>query len=415
MDYSISTRFKNAWNAFRNKDPSSFNNGMGFSVRPDRARLTRGNEKSITTSIYNRIALDVSSINIQHVRLDKNGRFRDVIDSKLNSCLTLEANIDQTNRAFIQDVVISMFDEGAVAVVPVDTTIDPKITDSYDIVTMRTGKILEWYPEKVKVRVYNDRTGLKEDLIMLKKNVAIIENPLYAVINEPNSTMQRLIRKLNLLDVIDEKSASNKLDLIFQLPYTVRTETKRSQAEKRRDDLEQQLAESKYGIGYIDSAERVIQLNRPVENNLMSQIEYLTSMLYSQLGINQGVLEGTADSKAMSNYYDRTIEPIVSAIVDEMKRKFISKTARTQGQSIMYFRDPFKLVPILDLAEMVDKFTRNEVMTSNEFRQVIGMKPSNDPNADKLLNKNLKQTNSGAIPTTSSEINNEEEEIQNEV
>ena len=415
MDYSISTRFKNAWNAFRNKDPSSFNNGMGFSVRPDRARLTRGNEKSITTSIYNRIALDVSSINIQHVRLDDNGRYREIIDSKLNSCLTLEANIDQTNRAFIQDVVISMFDEGAVAVVPVDTTIDPKFTDSYDIVTMRTGKILEWYPEKVKVRVYNDRTGLKEDLIMLKKNVAIIENPLYAVINEPNSTMQRLIRKLNLLDVIDEKSASNKLDLIFQLPYTVRTETKRSQAEKRRGDLEQQLAESKYGIGYIDSTERVIQLNRPVENNLMSQIEYLTSMLYSQLGINQGVLEGTADSKAMSNYYDRTIEPIVSAIVDEMKRKFISKTARTQGQSIMYFRDPFKLVPILDLAEMVDKFTRNEVMTSNEFRQVIGMKPSNDPNADKLLNKNLKQTNSGAIPTTSSEINNEEEEIQNEV
>lgn len=415
MDYSISTRFKNAWNAFRNKDPSSFNNGMGFSVRPDRARLTRGNEKSITTSIYNRIALDVSSINIQHVRLDDNGRYREIIDSKLNSCLTLEANIDQTNRAFIQDVVISMFDEGAVAVVPVDTTIDPKITDSYDIITMRTGKILEWYPEKVKVRVYNDRTGLKEDLIMLKKNVAIIENPLYAVINEPNSTMQRLIRKLNLLDVIDEKSASNKLDLIFQLPYTVRTETKRSQAEKRRGDLEQQLAESKYGIGYIDSTERVIQLNRPVENNLMSQIEYLTSMLYSQLGINQGVLEGTADSKAMSNYYDRTIEPIVSAIVDEMKRKFISKTARTQGQSIMYFRDPFKLVPILDLAEMVDKFTRNEVMSSNEFRQVIGMKPSNDPNADKLLNKNLKQTNSGAIPTTSSEINNEEEEIQNEV
>ena len=415
MDYSISTRFKNAWNAFRNKDPSSFNNGMGFSVRPDRARLTRGNEKSITTSIYNRIALDVSSINIQHVRLDDNGRYREIIDSKLNSCLTLEANIDQTNRAFIQDVVISMFDEGVVAGVPVDTTIDPKITDSYDIITMRTGKILEWYPEKVKVRVYNDRTGLKEDLIMLKKNVAIIENPLYAVINEPNSTMQRLIRKLNLLDVIDEKSASNKLDLIFQLPYTVRTETKRSQAEKRRGDLEQQLAESKYGIGYIDSTERVIQLNRPVENNLMSQIEYLTSMLYSQLGINQGVLEGTADSKAMSNYYDRTIEPIVSAIVDEMKRKFISKTARTQGQSIMYFRDPFKLVPILDLAEMVDKFTRNEVMTSNEFRQVIGMKPSNDPNADKLLNKNLKQTNSGAIPTTSSEINNEEEEIQNEV
>ena len=305
MDYSISTRFKNAWNAFRNKDPSSFNNGMGFSVRPDRARLTRGNEKSITTSIYNRIALDVSSINIQHVRLDDNGRYREIIDSKLNSCLTLEANIDQTNRSFIQDVVISMFDEGAVAVVPVDTTIDPKITDSYDIITMRTGKILEWYPEKVKVRVYNDRTGLKEDLIMLKKNVAIIENPLYAVINEPNSTMQRLIRKLNLLDVIDEKSASNKLDLIFQLPYTVRTETKRSQAEKRRGDLEQQLAESKYGIGYIDSTERVIQLNRPVENNLMSQIEYLTSMLYSQLGINQGVLEGTADSKAMSNYYDR--------------------------------------------------------------------------------------------------------------
>lgn len=412
----MGSRLKSAWNAFRNKDPSSFYNGMGFSIRPDRARFTRGNEKSITTSIYNRIALDVSAINIQHVRVDKNGRFIEPVASRLNTCLTLEANMDQTNRAFIQDCVISMFDEGVVAIVPVDTRFNPKITDSYDIETMRTGKILEWYPEKVKVRVYNDQNGLKEDLILSKNKVAIIENPLYTVINEPNSTMQRLIRKLNLLDVIDEKSASNKLDLIFQLPYTVKTDLKKNQAERRRESLEQQLVESKYGIGYIDSTEKVIQLNRPIENNLMSQIEYLTSMLYSQLGINQGVLEGTADSKAMSNYYDRTIEPIVSAIVDEMKRKFLSKTARSRCQSIMYFRDPFKLTPILDLAEMVDKFTRNEIMTSNEFRQVIGMKPSNDPNADKLRNKNLKQTGNISISDTNGENKIEDkEEIQNEV
>lgn len=391
MEIAIGSRLKHAWNAFMNRDPTRYYRdiGMGYSYRPDRVRFSRGNERSIVTSVYNRISLDVSAIKIQHVRLDTNNRFLETIDSGLNNCLNIEANMDQTGRSFIQDVVMSMLDEGCVAIVPVDTDDDPEITGSYKIESLRTGKILEWYPEHVKVRLYNDRNGQKEDVCLPKSMVAIVENPLYAVINEPNSTMQRLIRKLNLLDVIDEQSGSGKLDLIIQLPYTVRTETKRKQAETRKKDIEMQLTDSKYGIAYIDSTEHVTQLNRSVDNNLMSQIEYLTKMLYSQLGMTQSILDGTADEKTMLNYYNRTVEPIVSAIVDEMKRKFLTKTARSQLQSIESFRDPFKLVPIADLTEMADKMTRNEIMTSNEIRQIIGMKPSNDPSADELRNKNL--------------------------
>ena len=393
MEVSLGTRLKHAWNAFFNKDPTDYykNVGICYTYRPDRPRLTRGNERSIVTSVYNRIALDASSVSIQHVRLDKNNRFLSVIDSGLNNCLTVEANLDQTGRAFIQDIVMSMLDEGCVAIVPVDTTFDPEITGSYDILSMRTGKILEWYPSHVKVRVYNEKTGRKEDIVLPKSTVGIVENPLYAVINEPNSTMQRLIRKLNLLDVVDEQSSSGKLDLIIQLPYIIKTEARRQQAEKRRQDIVDQLAGSKYGIAYTDGTERITQLNRPVENNLMKQIEYLTSMLYSQLGITQSILDGTADDKTMLNYYNRTIEPILSAIVDEMKRKFLTKTARSQLQSILFFRDPFKLVPINEISEIADKFTRNEIMTSNEIRQIVGMKPSDDPKADELRNKNLKQ------------------------
>ena len=356
-------------------------------------RFTRGNERSIVTSVYNRIALDAASIDIMHVQLDKDDRFESVRDSALNECLTRNANIDQTGRAFIQDVVMSMLDEGCVAIVPVDTTFNPDITNSYDINTMRTAKIVEWYPAHVKVNLYNDRTGRKEDLILPKKTVAIIENPLYAVINEPNSTMQRLIRKLNLLDVIDEQSGSGKLDLIIQLPYVIKTDARRQQAEQRRKDIEMQLSGSKYGIAYTDGTERITQLNRSVDNNLMKQIEYLTSMLYSQLGITQAILDGSADDKTMLNYYNRTIEPIVSAIVDEIQRKFLTKTAITQKQAIAYFRDPFRLVPVNEIAEIADKFTRNEIMTSNEIRQIVGMKPSKDPNADELRNKNLSQSN----------------------
>lgn len=391
MPYSIGSRFKSAWNAFRNSDPTMDYRDVGqsFYYRPDRMRFTRGNERTIATSVYNRIALDVASIDIRHCKLDDNDRFESVIDSKLNNCLSLEANIDQTARAFKQDIVLSMLDEGCVAVVAVDTTTDPTYTDSYDVVTMRTGKVVEWYPAHVKVRLYNDRTGNKEDIIVAKEKCAIIENPLYAVINEPNSTMQRLIRKLSLLDVTDEQTASGKLDLIIQLPYVIKTESRRQQAENRRKDIEMQLSSSKYGIAYTDGTERITQLNRSVENNLMKQIEYLTSMLYSQLGITQSILDGTADEKTMLNYYSRTIEPIISAIVDEMKRVFLTKTARSQRQSILFFRDPFKLVPVNDLAEIADKFTRNEIMTSNEFRQVIGMKPSSDPKADQLRNSNL--------------------------
>lgn len=393
MENSIGSRLKSAWNAFRNRDPT-YNNtniGMGYTYRPDRVRFTRGNERSIVTSLFNRIAIDAANVNIRHCRLDENERFIEVIDSNLNKCLSLEANIDQTGRAFIQDAVMSMLDEGCVALVPVDTTIDPEVSGSYDILSMRTGKILEWYPQHVKVRVYNDRTGRKEDIRISKNVVSIVENPLYAVINEPNSTMQRLIRKLSLLDVTDEQTASGKLDLIIQLPYVIKTEARRQQAEIRRKDIENQLMSSKYGIAYADGTERITQLNRSVENNLMKQIEYLTNMVYSQLGITQAVLDGTADEKTMLNYTNRTIEPIVSAIVDELKRKFLTKKARSQLQTIMFFRDPFKLVPVNNIAEIADKFTRNEIMSPNEIRQIIGMKPSDDPKADQLINRNIGQ------------------------
>lgn len=412
MDIPFSTRFKHAWNAFFNRDPTyNFRDvGVGYSYRPDRPRLTRGNERSIVTSVYNRIALDASAIDIQHVRLDDNGRFLNVIDSTLNSCFTLEANVDQTGRAFMQDVVMSMLDEGCVAIVPIDTDIDPE-EGSYDILTVRTAKILEWYPRSIRVRAYNDRTGQQEDIMFSKDVAAIIENPLYAVMNEPNSTMQRLIRKLNLLDVMDEQNSSGKLDLIIQLPYVVKTEARRQQAEKRRKDIENQLTGSKYGIAYTDGTEHITQLNRAVENNLMSQVEYLTSMLYSQLGITQGIMDGTADDKTMLNYYNRTIEPILSAIVDEMKRKFLTKTARTQKQSIEFFRDPFKLVPVSEISEIADKMTRNEIMTSNEIRQVIGMKPSDDPSADELRNKNLNHSSEEKAIKSKEEPNQNEETV----
>ncbi len=406
MEMSLGSRLKHAWNAFTGNVQMNYRDlGMSYSYRADRPRMSRGNERSIVTSVYNRIALDVAALNVQHVRLDENGRFLSVIDDGLNNCLTLEANVDQTARSFIQDVVISMFDEGSVAIVPVDTTTDPNVSGSYDIQSLRVGQILDWYPQYIRARVYNEQTGRKEDIVVPKSAVAIIENPLYAVINEPNSTMQRLIRKLNLLDVIDEQSGSGKLDLIIQLPYVIKTEARRQQAENRRKDIESQLSGSKYGIAYTDGTEHITQLNRSVNNNLMSQIEYLTSMLYSQLGITQSILDGTADEKTMLNYNNRTIEPIISAIVDEMKRKFLTKTARSQGQSISFFRDPFKLVPVNEIAEIADKFTRNEIMTSNEIRQVVGMKPSDDPRADELRNKNLSEPSgsdqqSEEMPTT---------------
>ena len=401
MELEVSSRLKHAWNAFvNNRDPTaSYRDiGPGYSYRPDRPRLTGGNERSIITSVYNRIALDVAANDIRHVKLDEDDRFSEIIESGLNNCLALDANIDQTGRAFIQDAVMSMLDEGCVALVPIETTFNPQQTGSFDINTIRTGKILDWYPKHVRVSVYNERSGKREEIVLPKDTIAIIENPLYAVMNEPNSTMQRLIRKLNLLDAIDEQSGSGKLDLIIQLPYVVKTEARRQQAEARRKDIEMQLAGSKYGIAYTDGTEKVTQLNRSVDNNLMKQIEYLTSMLYSQLGITQAVLEGTADEKTMLNYYSRTIEPIIAAIVDEMKRKFLTKTARTRRQSIAFFRDPFKLVPVDNIAEIADKFTRNEIMTSNEIRQKIGMKPSKDPKADKLINSNLNQPEENEQP-----------------
>lgn len=411
------TRIKRGWNAFRNRDPTRdySDYGASYYYRPDRPIFTRGNERSIATSVYNRIALDASAIAIQHVRLDENGRFSSIIDSGLNNCLNLDANLDQTGRAFIQDVVMSMLDEGCVAMVPVVTDIDPEKSNSYEILSMRTGRIIEWRPAHVKVRIYNEETGKKEDVILSKSMVAIVENPLYAVINEPNSTMQRLIRKLSLLDVTDEQTASGKLDLIIQLPYVIKTEARQKQAEDRRKAIEMQLASSKYGIAYTDGTERITQLNRPAENNLMKQIEYLTNMLYSQLGITQAVMDGTADEQTMLNYNNRTIEPIVSAIVDELKRKFLTKTARSQGQSIMSFRDPFRLVPVNNIAEIADKFTRNEIMTSNEIRQIIGMKPSDDPKADELINSNIAQSkeNTSEEPGMPPEETNEEGEIQN--
>lgn len=388
-------RLYHAYNAFKDRDPTfdyQIEPGQVTSYsKPDRIRLTRGNERSIVTSVYNRIALDVASVDIFHAKLDEDGRFTEAIKSGLNECLTLSSNLDQTAKSFIQDVVMSMMDEGVVAIVPVDTTINPAVSGSYDINSMRVGQVIEWRPNHVKVRLYNDRTGQKEEILLPKSTVAIVENPLYAVINEPNSTMQRLKNKLALLDVTDEQTASGKLDLIIQLPYVIKSEARKQQAEQRRRDIEMQLAGSKYGIAYTDGTEKITQLNRSVENNLMKQVEYLTSMLYSQLGITQTILDGTADDKTMLNYYSRTIDPILCAIVDEMKRKFLTKTARTQGQSIVYFRNPFKLVPISELAEISDKFTRNEIASSNEIRQVIGWKPSKDPAADELRNKNLNQ------------------------
>ena len=392
----IRDRLQHAWNAFVYNDNNYVdpqNLGGLSTFKPDRVHFSRGVERSIVTSVYNRLALDVSSIAIKHVRLDENGRFKEEVDSGLQNCLNVEANIDQTGRAFLQDVVMSMLDEGCVAIVPVDTTIDPAKSGSYEINTMRTGKILEWYPAHVRVRVYNDKKGIHEEIVLPKSAVAIIENPLYAVINEPNSTMQRLIRKLNLLDVVDEQTSSGKLDLIIQLPYVIKTDARRKQAEERRKDIEMQLSGSKYGIAYTDGTERITQLNRPAENNLMKQVEYLTGMLYSQLGLTQSIMDGSADDKTMLNYYNRTVEPILAAITDEIKRKFLTKTARSQRQTIMYFRDPFKLTPVLDLAEIADKFTRNEIMTSNEIRQIVGMKPADDPSADELRNKNLNQSN----------------------
>lgn len=395
METTLVSRVKRAWNAFLNRSPTYGRQGLGasYSYRPDRPRLTRGNDRSIITSVYNRIAIDISSIDIKHCQLDEENRYLDDIDSGLNTCLNLEANIDQTGRAFMQDVIMSMFDEGCVAIVPVDTSVDPNLSSSYDILSMRVGKIVDWYPSHVKIKLYNDRTGNKEELIFSKRNVAIIENPFYAIMNEPNSTMQRLIRKLSLLDVTDEQTASGKLDLIIQLPYVIKTEARRKQAEDRRKDIEKQLAGSKYGIAYTDGTEKITQLNRSVENNLLAQIESLTNQLFSQLGITQSILDGTADEQTMINYYNRTIEPIVSAIVDEMKRKFITKTARTQGKSIMAFRDPFKLVPLNNIADVADKFTRNEILSSNEVRQIIGRKPSDDPKADQLVNSNINQAN----------------------
>lgn len=390
----ITDRLQHAWNAFVNNENRSryYDRGHISSYKPDRVRFTRGNERSIVTSVYNRLALDASSMSIKHVRLDDNGRFTEEVNSGLQYCLNIEANIDQTGRAFLQDVVMSMLDEGCVAIVPVDTTINPMLSGSYEINTMRTAKILEWYPAHVRVRLYNDQKGIHEELILPKANVAIIENPLYAVINEPNSTMQRLIRKLNLLDVVDEQTSSGKLDLIIQLPYVIKSDARRKQAEERRKDIEMQLSGSKYGIAYTDGTERITQLNRPAENNLMNQVQYLTDMLYSQLGLTQSILDGSADDKTMLNYYNRTIEPILAAIVDEIKRKFLTKTARAQKQTVMYFRDPFKLVPVNDIAEIADKFTRNEIMTSNEIRQIVGIKPSKDPDADELRNKNLNKS-----------------------
>lgn len=388
----LSDRLQHAWNAFMNKDPTPYYQPLGasYASRPDRPRFTRGNERTIATSVYNRIALDVAALDIKHCDLDKNGRITDIRNSGLNTCLNLEANIDQTGRAFIQDVVMSMFDEGCVAIIPVDTDTILNETGAFDVLSMRTGKITEWYPSHVRVQLYNDRNGEKQEIILPKRSVAIIENPLYAVINEPNSTMQRLVRKLALLDVVDEQVGSGKLDLIIQLPYVIKSDARRQQADQRRRDIEEQL-KGPYGIAYTDGTEKVIQLNRPIENNLLKQVEYLTSMLYGQLGITQSILDGSADEQTLLNYHTRTIEPIISAIVDEMKRKFLTKTARSQGQSIVFFRDPFKLVPVNNIADIADKFTRNEILTSNEIRQLIGMMPSKDPKADELVNSNIRQ------------------------
>lgn len=389
---SFVDRLQHAWNAFMGRDPTSYRDyGYSSYYRPDHPKFSNGNQRSVVAAVLNRLALDVSSVKIAHVRLDDEERYTETIYSSFNECLQVEANVDQTGRAFIQDVAMSMLDEGVVAVVPVDTTDNPIQSGSYDILSLRTGKIIEWFPRMVRVRIYNDKTGREEEVVLPKRMVAIIENPLFAVLNEPNSTLQRLMRKLSILDVVDEQLGSGKLDLIIQLPYVVKTAARRQQAETRRKDIEQQLAGSKYGIAYTDGTEKITQLNRPLENNLMGQIEYLTALLFSQLGITKEIMEGTADESTMNNYYTRTIEPLLSAITDEFKRKFLTKTARTQGQSVLFFRDPFKLMPTSNVAEIADKFTRNEIMTSNEIRQIVGMKPSDDPSADELRNKNLSQ------------------------
>lgn len=407
---SLGSRLKRAWNAFFNKDPTYRYSGPGYYRRPDRIRLTNGNERTIVTAVFNRIALDCAAISIKHVRLDENDRFIEEINSGLDYCLNTEANLDQTSKAFMQDVVMSMLDEGSVAIVPVDTTDDPRTTGSFDVESMRTGKIVQWFPSEVRVSVYNERTGNKEEIQLPKRSVCIIENPLYAVLNEPNSTLHRLIRKLAILDVIDEQTGSGKLNLLVQMPGSIRSELKLQQAERRIKDLEEQLVDSKYGIAYADGTERITQLNRSLDNNLLTQIEYLTNMLYSQLGITQSILDGSADEQTLSNYYERSILPILSAISDEIHRKFLTKTARTQRQAIRFFRDPFKLIPVSKIAEIADKFTRNEILTSNEVRQIIGMMPSKDPSADELRNKNLSQSKEDIKATN--EIN-EEEEIQN--
>jgi hypothetical protein len=397
----LTARIKHAWNAFMNKDPTQSSTeqrdiGYGSYTRQDRVRMSLTNDRSVIISVYNRIALDVASANIQHVRLDDNGKYSETISSGLNNVLTLEANLDQTNRAFIQDVVMSLFDEGVVAVVPVDTTINPTISGAFDIQTMRTARILSWYPKHVRVKIYNESTGKQEELILPKSMVAIIENPLYSVMNEPNSTLKRLLKKLSILDAIDEQSGSGKLDLIIQLPYVIKTPARRLQAEERRKDIEMQLSGSKYGIAYTDGTERITQLNRPAENNLMAQIQYLTSMLYSQLGLTEAVFNGTADEKTMLNYYNRTVVPILLAIIAEFKRKFLTKTARTQNQSIEYFKDIFSFVPATEIANIADKFTRNEILSSNDIRSIIGWKPSTDPKADELRNKNINDPNASA-------------------
>lgn len=396
MEMNIGSRLKHAWNAFLNRDPpGSEYHGGGYSYRPDRMRFSRGSERTIINAINNRISLDASSIKINHVKLDENNRFDSIIDSGLNYCLTMEANADQTGRGLIQDIVMTFLEEGVAAVIPEKTNFDPRYSNSYEIYSMRVGVPVEWYSDRVRVRVFNELTGQREEITFPKKMVALIENPFYSVMNAPNSTMQQLVRKLALLDVVDEQAGSGKLDMIIQLPYVIKTDARRKQANERREEIEKQLSGSKYGIAYTDGTERIVQLNRSLENNILKSIEYLTNMVYSQLGVTQEILNGTADEKTMNNYMNRIIESVVSAIADEFNRKFLTKTARTQGQSIMCFHDPFRLAPVSMIAEMADKFTRNEIMTPNEIRQVIGMKPSKDPKSDQLVNRNIASADEG--------------------
>lgn len=416
MEESIGSRLKHAWNALFSRDPTVYTTQYGptYSFKPDRKRYTGDNKRTMISAIFTRFAIDASAIDIRHVRLDENDRYKEDIKSGLNNCLTVEANIDQAGRQFRHDIFASLLDEGCIAITPVETTINPKESNSYEINTMRTGRIIDWRPKHVQVEVYNERTGRREPVLLPKKMVAIVENPFYAVMNERNSTLQRLNRKLALLDAVDEMSSSGKLDLIIQLPYTVKTQLQKDRSEQRRKDIENQLSGSKYGIAYADATEKITQLNRPVENNLMKQIEYLTSMLYSQLGINQSVMDCTADEKTMVNYYNNVIEPLVTAVVDAMKRTFLTKAARTQGQSIMSFRNPFKFITATEFAELSDKLTRNEIGSSNEMRQIIGWKPSSDPRADQLINSNISQPDGRAQNQTDAPTENEEQIKQKE-